>query len=103
MKAGQVDAWLGHQGSQPGHEVQGVEDDMGGAVPVRCLQLVADVAVGGEGEPLFRDCRAGDVSAQPLQLSSLVRLCCDTGMEREARFLGQPSVLLGFLPRGDRL
>ena len=54
VKAGQVDARLRHQSGQSCDEVQGVEDDVGGAVAVRCLQLVANVAVGGQRQPLFR-------------------------------------------------
>ena len=68
MKSRQVDTGLRHKSGQSCDEVQGVEDDVGRAVPVRCLQLVVDVAVGGEGEPFFRDCLPGDVAAQPLQL-----------------------------------
>jgi len=48
-------------------EVERFEDDMGGAIAVRCLELVADVAIGGERQALFRDRRAADVTAQPLE------------------------------------
>ena len=32
MKAGEIDAWLGHQGGEPGDEVQGFENDIGCSV-----------------------------------------------------------------------
>jgi hypothetical protein len=44
-KARQVDARLWHQGGEPGDEVERLEDDMGVAVTVRRLDLVAEVAV----------------------------------------------------------
>lgn len=41
MKAGKVDSRPGHRRRQPGNEVQGFENDVGGTVPARCLELVA--------------------------------------------------------------
>ena len=38
MKACQVDSWLGHQGGEPGHEVQGLEDHVRGAIAIRRLR-----------------------------------------------------------------
>ena len=46
--AGEIDSRPRHQGGQAGDEVQRLEDNVGGAVAIRCLQLVADVAVGCE-------------------------------------------------------
>ena len=60
---------------------RGVPNDVGGAVPVRCLECIAHMALTRQGRAFGRYRRAGDISAQTLQLSSLVRLCCDTGME----------------------
>jgi len=54
MKAGQVDPGLGRQGGEAGDEVERFEDDMGGAIAVRRLELVANVAVRGERQALFR-------------------------------------------------
>ena len=45
VKAGEVDAWLGHQSGQPGNEIQRLKDDVRGAVAVRCLELVPDIAI----------------------------------------------------------
>jgi len=49
--------------------------------------------------------QTGDVSAQPLQISSLVRRCCDTGMERTVAtgMCGSPrkrslSLILRYIP-----
>jgi hypothetical protein len=44
----QVHSGLGHQGGEPGHEIQRLEDDVRGAITVRCLELVTDVAIGRE-------------------------------------------------------
>jgi len=53
MEAGQVDSGLGHQAHQSGDQVQRLKDHMGGAVPVRRLQPVTDVAIGGQRQTLF--------------------------------------------------
>src|SRR5690554_5771686 len=45
MKPRQVHARPGHQRRQPRHEIQGLENDMRGTVPIRGLQLIADPAV----------------------------------------------------------
>ena len=63
IEARQVDPRLWHQGGEPGDEVQRLEDDMGGAIAVRRLELVADVAMGRERQALFRDRRATDGAA----------------------------------------
>jgi hypothetical protein len=42
----EVHARRGHQGGQAGDEVQGLEEDVGGAVAVRGLELVSDVSAG---------------------------------------------------------
>ena len=55
MEARQVDSGLRHQCSQPGDEIQWLEDDMRCAILVRRFQWVADVATGGERETLFSD------------------------------------------------
>ena len=38
VNAGQVDPGFGHQRRQTGDEIQRLEDDVGGAVPVGCLE-----------------------------------------------------------------
>jgi hypothetical protein len=87
MEARQVDPGLGQsppreqrecfgcQGGQPGDEVQRLEDDVRGAMPktpaalaglasaVRCLELVTNIAIRRERQPLFRDRRTTDVAA----------------------------------------
>ena len=44
VESSQVNPGLRRQGSKPSHEIQWLEDDVGSAIPIRCLQLVADVA-----------------------------------------------------------
>ena len=45
MEACQIGSRSGYQGCQACDKVQWFEDDVGSTVAVRCLQLVADVAV----------------------------------------------------------
>ena len=59
VEACQVDSGLGHQGRQPGDEIERFEDDVRGAVTVGGLQLVAHVPAWGERQALLRD-RRGD-------------------------------------------
>ena len=66
MVTGEIGPGPGHESCQAGNEVQGLEDDVGGAVAIRCLQLVAYVAVGCEGKPL----EEGVVAMQHLSLES---------------------------------
>jgi hypothetical protein len=37
VETGEIESRLGHQGRQPGDEVEGFEDDMGRAIAVRRL------------------------------------------------------------------
>ena len=91
VEARQVHARFEYQGGQTGDEVQGLEDDVRGAVTVGRLELVAPahpcardisdsihvithVAIGGERQAFFRHWRAGDVAAQPLQLGTFIGL-----------------------------
>ena len=83
MVAREIDPWLGHQGGQPGNEVQGLEDDMRGTIPVRRLQLVANIAMGCQRQTRLRNGRAGDVAAQTLQLAPLVAGGGHPGMQRK--------------------
>lgn len=92
MIAGQVCPWLRYQGGQPCHEVAGFEDDVRGAVPIRRLEGIANVAAVGEREPLGGDRRAGDVAGQTLELLSLPAFGANagsrlTGLERKANIL----------------
>ena len=60
----QIHARLRYQGSQLGDEVQRFEYDVGSAVPVGGLKLVADISVGGYCQALLRHRWPGDVAAQ---------------------------------------
>jgi len=63
----------------------GFEDDMGRAVTVRRLQLVTDIAVRRERQTPFRDRRAADIPAQPLELLALVGARRMAAAPKEAR------------------
>ena len=70
-----------------GNEVQRLEDDVGGPIPVRRLERVANVAVRRERQPFFRDRRTGDVAAQPFQLLAFICLGRHAGVQRETSHL----------------
>ena len=58
VKLREVDPGPGHQGDQPSDEVQWLENHVGGAVVVRCFQLIAYLSVVGHGQALGRYCRS---------------------------------------------
>ena len=72
-KSRQIHPWFGYQGRQPGDEIQRLEDDMGGAIPVGRLELVTDLAIGGQRQAFFRHCWTADVPAEPFQLLAFIR------------------------------
>ena len=45
MEACQIGSRPGHQGSKSSHEIQWLEDNVGSTISIRCLQLIANVAV----------------------------------------------------------
>ena len=45
VKTCQIDSGLGHQGGQFGNKVHRLEDDVGGAIPVRGFQLIPNLAL----------------------------------------------------------
>ena len=47
-ESSQVDPGLRHQGDKLSNEAQRLEDNVCGAILVRCLELVMHVAIGGE-------------------------------------------------------
>jgi len=53
VEACQIDSGLWHQSRQPGNEIQRLEDHMRGAIPVRRLELVANVAIRRERQSLL--------------------------------------------------
>ena len=44
MEACQIGSRPGHQSGKPSHEIQWFEGDVGGAIPARYLQLIANIA-----------------------------------------------------------
>ena len=71
IKSGQIDPGLRHQCDEPGDEVQRLEDDVGGSISVRRLELVTHVAIGRERQPLFRHRRPCTDAIVPKRLSTL--------------------------------
>src|SRR5258707_13562481 len=72
VKARQVDARAGDQGGQSRQEIQRFENDVGGAVAVRGLERVADVALGRERESLDRHRRAGNLAVDAVPFMALM-------------------------------
>ena len=60
---GQVHTRARHQGSPSGHEIEGFEDNLHGAVPVGCLEQVHELAVCVHRVPLLGHRGARDVAA----------------------------------------
>ena len=44
VESDQVSPGLRNQGNKPSDEIQWLEDDVGSTIPIRCLQLIANVA-----------------------------------------------------------
>lgn len=72
VESSQIDTGFGHQGSQPGNEIQRFEDHMSSPIAERSLEFVAHLASGCQGEALFCNGRPGDVATEPLQLFALI-------------------------------
>jgi len=70
--ARQIHPRFRHQRRQPRDEVQGLENDMGGAVTIRGLQLIAHLALRGQCQALLRNRGSGDITTQALQLVALI-------------------------------
>jgi hypothetical protein len=71
VKSDEVHSGLGHQGGQPGDEIQGLKEDTRGAVAVRGLELVLHLTVRGERQAFLGDSRSFDVAAQTFEFVSL--------------------------------
>ena len=72
VESGQIDPGLRHQCDESGDEVQRLDDDVGGSISVRRLELVTHVAMGRERQPLFRHRRPSNVAAQTFQLVAFI-------------------------------
>ena len=99
MEAGQIDPRLGHQGGQPGDEIQRLEDNVCRAVAVRRLQLVPDSAVRRERQSLLRNGRPADAATQPLKLLALIRPRHNAGVQGEPGHLADPGIERLLTPR----
>ncbi len=64
METSEVHPQCRHQSSQAGDEVQRLENDVGGAIAVRCFEGIAHVALRREGPPISGHSRAGDIAAR---------------------------------------
>ena len=54
------------------HQIEWLEDHVGGAVPIGRLQSVVNVALGRERKSLAADCGPRDVTAQPFEFGALI-------------------------------
>ncbi len=64
MVAGQIHPRFRHHSRQAGDEVQGFQDDVGGAVPVRCLERIAHIPLTRQGHAFGRYRRPGSPAVQ---------------------------------------
>jgi len=83
VKACEADSWRWRQCGEAGDKIQWLEDHMRGAIPVRRLQLVANVAIGRERQPRCRHRWTAGVAAQTFQLVAFMGPGCNTGMQTE--------------------
>jgi len=102
VKTRQINSRLRHKRCQPGDKIQWIENDVGGAVTVWCLQLVTNVAVRRERQALFRDGGSADIATQPLELLALIRLRRHTGVQGKSSDLTDPGIE-GFVTGRQRL
>jgi hypothetical protein len=72
METGQVGSRPGYQGCQAHHKIQWLEDDVGSAISIRRLQLVADVAARMTGDAGFFN--------RPTRVSLNWSVGCETGL-----------------------
>ena len=63
-----------------------VKNHLSGAILIRGFQLLADLAVGGEGQAFLRNCGAADVSTQAFQPVALISPRGHTRMQGEPGF-----------------
>ena len=63
VKTCQIDSGLGHQCGQLGNEIHRLEDHVGGAIAIRRFQLISNLAIIRQLQPLFGYGRAGNVTA----------------------------------------
>ena len=68
----QVDAWIGYERRPPGKEIEWLEDDLSGAIPIRGLQLEVNVTLCRQLQSLGVDGGPRDIPAQPFELGALV-------------------------------
>jgi hypothetical protein len=84
VEPSEVDPGFGHQGDQARNEVHRLEDDVCGAVAVRCLECVAHMAVAQQRPPLLRHRGSCDIAAQAFRF---LRPCAAPRVRRESRYL----------------
>jgi hypothetical protein len=80
----QVGGRWGHQSGQAGHQIERVEDDMGGAVAPAVAEAVDDQAIGGLGEAVGGDRWASAVARETLQSAPVACGDADVRVEAEA-------------------
>jgi len=74
VEAGEVEPWTRDQGRDACEEVEWIEDDMGGAIAERPLELVNDLPALVGRETLIGNCWPGNVSTEFLELVTLAGL-----------------------------
>jgi hypothetical protein len=76
------------------HQVQRLEQNVGGAVTKGMLQLVDHQAVAVAAQSLQGNCGARHIAAQALQLAAIAALAGDRSIEREAVTSGRERLRL---------
>ena len=79
VKTCQIDSGLGHQCGQLGNKIHRLKDHVGGAIAIRRFQLISNLALIRQRQPLFGYGRTGNVTAQALQFVPQGSLSSRTG------------------------
>jgi hypothetical protein len=80
----QIDPRPRRQRGQPREKVQGLEHEMGGAVPPRSLQLEHHATLPTEPEPILGNGRAEEIAAELLESLPILSPHSDVGVQVEA-------------------
>ena len=82
--SGEMGAGAWDEGREAGNEVDGVEHDMGGAVPEGVLESIHDLGAVIDREAFVGDGGAGDVAAQAFEGVAFMGFAHGAGMDGEA-------------------
>ena len=72
VKSCEINPWLGHQGCELRDKVQGLKDDVCGAVAIRGFQFVSNLTMTCQCQALLRNSGSAHVAAKSLEFIPLM-------------------------------